>query len=245
MKVLILMLGVATAFMSCDTQERVRLQLKTDSLEYALAESHKAEIAMNEVGILIDSIDLNRHALRIEIFEGTSYADYINRLRVINKHIQKTEAKLADLQATAKKTNRSNAATIKRLRADLEARSNEVLELQLDVLALRDQNSVLAARLLKSDSLVSSKDEVIRLKAADVAALEVLVKDINEMNRIKVGNLYYAQAAALEVAAKRTKFAPRKKKDTKREALELYRLAYSLGNDAALIRITALEKDLA
>lgn len=245
MKVLILVLGVASAFISCDTQERSRLQLKADSLEYALLDSKKAELAMNEVGILLDSIDDSRHALRLNVFEGITYADYINRLRAINKHIQKTQAKLADMEADAKKANRSTSATIKRLRTDLEARSNEVLELQLDVAALRDMHSVQAAQLLRQDSLISSKDEIIRLKTADVAKLEVLMKDINDLNRIKVGNLYYAQAAALEVAAKRTKFAPRKKKETKREALELYRLAYSLGNDAAQVRITALEKDLA
>jgi hypothetical protein len=245
MKAYILILGVAGAFFSCDTQERLRLQLKTDSLTYALEDSKKAEQGMNEVGILLDSIDANRHALHSDIVEGISYADYISRLKAINTHIQVSQAKIASLEATLKNSKKSNSATIRRLKADLEARSKEIVELQLNVVALRDQNKDLVARLLRKDSLLSSKDEVIRLKNVDVASLESLVQDINDQNRIKVGNLYYAQAAALEEAAKRTKFAPRKKKDTKREALELYRLAYSLGNAEALVRIQALEKDLA
>jgi hypothetical protein len=244
MKAFILVMGVASAFISCDSQERTRLQVKNDSLTYVLAESQKAEIALNEVGVLLDSIDISRHALRANVVEGISYADYISRLEAINTHIKTTQAKLTAMEANAKSAKRSSSATIKRLKADLEARSNEVLELQLNIVALREQNKVLTARMIQKDSIVSSRDEVIRLRTADVASLEGLVHDINEQNRIKVGNLYYAQAAALEEAAKRTKFAPRKKKDTKREALELYRLAYSLGNEAAQERITALEKDL-
>ena len=245
MKAYILVLGVAAAFFSCDSQERLRLQSRTDSLSYALEESKKAEVALNEVGILLDSIDANRHALRTNILEGITYADYIERLEAINTHIKASQAKIASLEASLKNSKRSNSATIRRLKTDLEVRSKEILELQLDVVALREVNRGLTANLVRKDSILSSRDEMIRLKTADVASLEELIADINIQNRIKVGNLYYAQAAALEEAAKRTKFAPRKKKDTKREALELYRLAYSLGNAEALVRIQALEKDLA
>jgi len=71
-----------------------------------------------------------------------------------------------------------------------------------------------------------------------------LIKDINDQNRVKIAGLYFAQAQALELAASRTKFAPRRKKETRREALELYKLAYSLGNTEAESRIQKLEKDL-
>ena len=57
-------------------------------------------------------------------------------------------------------------------------------------------------------------------------------------------DMYFAQAQALETAAQRTKFAPRKKKETKREALELYKLAYSLGKAEAQNRIDELEKEV-
>jgi len=70
------------------------------------------------------------------------------------------------------------------------------------------------------------------------------VKDIDDQNRIKVASLYFEQAQALETAADRTKFAPHKKKETRREALELYRLSYSLGNMNAEVKIKELEKKL-
>jgi hypothetical protein len=85
---------------------------------------------------------------------------------------------------------------------------------------------------------------MIRLKTGEVASLKELVVDISEQNRIKVSNLYFAQASALELAADRTKFAPRKKEETRREALELYKLSYSMGNEAAKAKIEELEKKI-
>jgi hypothetical protein len=52
----------------------------------------------------------------------------------------------------------------------------------------------------------------------------------------------YAQGQALEIAAARTKLAPRKKKETQREALELYKQSYSLGKQEAKFKIDELEK---
>ena len=55
---------------------------------------------------------------------------------------------------------------------------------------------------------------------------------------------YMARGEAIEEAANRTKLAPRKKKETYREALELYKKALSLGSDKAQAKITALEKKI-
>jgi chromosome segregation ATPase len=244
MKTYILVFSAAAAFFSCGTKERTQLQSKVDSLSFALNESQKAETAMNEVGVMLDSIDANRHALRANIIEGISYADYISRLKEINTHIKESQAKLATLEKNLKNSNGTSAATIRRLKTDLDARSQEIVALQMDVVNLREQNKTLFANVNQKDSIISSKDEVIKLKNSDVASLEGLVQDINDQNRIKVANLYFAQAQALEVAAKRTKFAPRKKKETRREALELYKLSFSLGNVEAEAKIQELEKEL-
>jgi hypothetical protein len=244
MKQFVLAVGIAVALFSCDTKEKTQLQGRVDSLSYALKESKKAEVVMDEVGVMLDSIDASRHALRTNIIEGISYADYISRLESINTNIKNSQAKIASLEKSLKSNKYTSSATIRRLKTDLDVRSKEIVALQMDVVNLREQNSKLAINIVHKDSLLSSRDEMIKMKNADVASLEGLVQDINDKNRIKVAGLYFAQAQALEVAAQRTKFAPRKKKETKREALELYKLSYSLGNTDALTRITALEKDL-
>jgi chromosome segregation ATPase len=244
MKNYIMTIGLAALLFSCDTKEKEHLQSKVDSLNNALVESKKAEVTMNEVGVMLDSIDANRHALHVKIVEGISYADYINRLQEINTHLKHSEAKLAALENELKNSKNSSSATIRRLKSDLEARSKEIVSLQMDVVTMREQNKGLQAKLNQKDSILLGKDEVIKMKTGSVSALETLVKDINDQNRIKVAGLYFAQAAALETAANRTKFAPRKKKETRKEALELYRLAFSMGNTEAEARIKELEKKL-
>ena len=244
MKTYVLGLSLVVMLFSCDTKEKERLQSKVDSLSVELKSSRQVEQSMNEVGVLIDSIDVSRKMLRNKMVEGTSYADYISRLKDINNHIKDTQVKLEEVQKSLKNSNRVSSATIKRLKADLAARSEEITALQLDIVKMREENRSLWVSSHKKDSILSSRDEIIKMKEGDVASLEGLVEDINEQNRIKVANLYFAQALALETAANRTKFAPRKKKETRKEALELYKLSLSMGNVEAQAKITALEKEL-
>ena len=77
-----------------------------------------------------------------------------------------------------------------------------------------------------------------------MATKEADARDMSERTRIDKANLYFAQAQALETAAERTKFAPRKKKETRREAIELYKISFSLGKTEAQERISKLEKEV-
>lgn len=240
----ILSVGMAALMMSCDSKERAQLQHRVDSLSAELQASKQVEATMAEVGVLIDSIDANRQALRTEMVEGTSYGDYIRRLKDINNHITETKNKVAELEKNVKSAKSSSAVALKRLKQDLELRSQEMLALQSEIETMRAENKKLAQDITVKDSTLTSREEVIKLREQDISSLESLVKDINEQTKVKVANLYYAQAQALETAAQRTKFAPKKKKETKREALELYKLSLSLGKTEAEARIAELEKDL-
>ena len=244
MKTYIIAATLAAALFSCDSKEKEHLQLKVDSLNYVLAESQKAEKTMNEVGALLDSIDNSQHVLHVRMAEGTTYADYLSRLNQINTHIKESQEKIAVLETKLKTSKAGSSSAINRLKTDLEMRSKEIVSLQLEVITLRDKNGNLNASLSQKDSTISSQSEVIKLKTDNVSALEGLVKDIDVQNRMKVASLYLAQGQALETAADRTKFAWRKKKATRLEALELYKLSYSLGNAEAQVKMQELEKKL-
>jgi len=244
MKKIIIIFTVATVLFGCGNQERKRLLSEVDSLTYVIIQNRETEIALNEVGVMLDSIDDSRYLLNRNVVEGVSYASYIDRLKNINEHIKKTQLKIAALEADVKKSKRVSASNIKRLKAEVEEKSREILALQMTVITMREDNKRQYLSLVSKDSIISSREEIIRLKNKDVASLQSLVEDINAQNRIKVANMYFAQGQALETAADRTKFAPRKKKETRREALELYRLAYSMGNLQAQDKIINLEKEL-
>ena len=244
MKRYILGMVIMVTLFSCDTKEKQALQKKVDSLNLQLNASKQVEESMNEVGVLLDSIDASRKSLQVRLIEGSSYADYVTRLRNINTYIQQTEAKLTALEKSNTKSSKASARAIRRFKADLEKQSKEIVDLQLQLALMRNENMMLWTKVNQKDSLLSINDQVIKMNESDIASLEKLVNDTQAENKVTVANLYFAQAEALETAANRTHFAPRKKKETRREALELYKLSLSLGKAEAQTKITELEKKL-
>src|SRR5690606_23415144 len=237
-------LAIAGAFWSCDTKEKERLQSQVDSLRTELHESQRTAQTLQEIGVLIDSIDANRQLLRTDVVEGTSYSDYKSRLKDINSHIKETQDKIASLENSMKSAKGSYATTIKRLKNELEKSTQQIAALQSEVEKMRGENESLAMTVSRRDSTINQNLETIKMKEQDVANLETRVQEIDSQSKASQADLYFAQAQALETAADRTKFAPKKKKETKREALELYKLSLSLGKQDAQAKIDELEKDL-
>jgi uncharacterized coiled-coil DUF342 family protein len=234
---------IALFFISCENKEKIRLQSQVDSLRTELQVSQQTNKELDEIGVLIDSIDQSRQLLRADVVEGTSYKDYKNRLVSINNHIKETQGKIAELEKTVKKNNTS-LATIKRLRADLEARTAQITALTEEVEKMRVENEGLTRNLGQRDSVITVSNETIKMREQDIATLETKVEETTNAARTTQADMYFAQAQALETAAARTKFAPKKKKETQREALELYKLSLSLGKTEAQQKISELEKEI-
>lgn len=246
-KKLLLGLSLAVVLLGCDKAEKERLRAEVDSLRTELQTSQEMAQSLNEVGSLLDSIDASRQLLRTEVVEGTSYKDYKNRLENLNAYIHETQTKIDDLEKslkTAKSSSSAYAASIKKLKIDLEERTNQVAALEQEVAKMREENTTLAKTVTERDSAIVVKDETIQMREKDVAALETKVEEINAANKLSQADLYFAQAQALETAAGRTKLAPKKKKETQREALELYKLSLSLGKAEAQQKIDELTKVL-
>jgi uncharacterized protein (DUF3084 family) len=239
-------LGFAVMIMlwGCGNKEKEQaLQTQIDSLQTELQSSQETAQTLQEVGVLIDSIDANRQLLRTDMVEGTSYKNYRERLAGISSYIKETQSKIAELEKSAKQS-RIYAGTIKRLKSDLEARTQQIAMLEQEVQKMRTENSSLSRTVSQRDSIISINTETIRMREENLAALESRVQEMNIQSKNDQANAYFAQALALEKAAQRTKFAPKKKKDTKREALELYKMALSLGKTEAQAKVEELEKDL-
>lgn len=243
-KNLILAASVAVVLVGCRDEEKERaMQNKIDSLQVELTNSEETAQTMQEVGVLIDSIDAGRQLLRTDMVEGTSYKDYKKRLQDISSYVKETQGKIAELEKTAK-NSRMYAGTIKKLKADLEARTRQIAVLEEEVAKMRNENLALSRNVSEKDSVINVNNETIKMREETVAALETKVQEINTAAVNSQAEAYFAQAKALEEAADRTKFAPRKKKETQREALELYKLALSLGKTEAENKVQELEKDL-
>jgi len=246
-KQVVLGLAAATMLASCNVKENKELKAKVDSLQVEIQEGEKTAQMLQEVGVMLDSIETNRLMLREGVVEGTRYTDYTGRMKNLNAYIKETQTKLVELESSLKKSksaSHSYSSMVAKLKTDLETSSQQLTALQQEVETMRGENQMLAKTVSLRDSVITSNTEVIKVREENIAALETKVEDINRTSINTQADLYFQQGQALELAASRTQFAPRKKKETKREALELYKRAYSLGKEDAKPRIDELEKDL-
>jgi chromosome segregation ATPase len=244
-----LILGViAVALLgSCNVKENKELKAKVDSLNVELITSKQTAAVLHDVSVMLDSIESSRMLLRSGVVEGTDYNDYAGRMSNLNAYIKETQIKLDEMETTLKKTRNSSstyAAMVKKLKTELETSTQQVAALQIEVEKYRADNQLLASTVVQKDSLLTTNAETIKVKEQDIATLETKVQNISTNATLTQADLLYAQGQALETAAARTKLAPRKKKDTQREALELYKQSFSLGKQEAKIKIEELEKEV-
>jgi ABC-type transporter Mla subunit MlaD len=247
MKNLLFVLSIAGLFYSCGMEERDRLRAQVDSLHTELQTSQEAVYALQEVGVLIDSIDANRKILRTIMVEGTSYDDYVARMNDIKKYVKTTEAKMEELEKSlrsSKSTASSYALTIKKLRRDLEKTSKELVAMQEVVDKYRHEKDNLIQTVALKDAEIKEKLERIQIKEQELLAMETRIDEMMIQSRQDEAQAYFDRAQVYEELANRTKFAPRKKKETRKEALNLYRMSFFLGKEEAQPKIAELEQKI-
>ncbi len=100
---LIFVIPVAALLVGCGAKEKETLQTKVDSLTLELETSQKMAETLTEVGIMMDSIDASRQLLRVNMVEGTTFADYKDRMKDINGYVKDTQKKIDELEKSLKR----------------------------------------------------------------------------------------------------------------------------------------------
>ncbi len=247
LKKLLFAIPVVALFAACDNGEKVALQTKVDSLKVELEASQKVAATLNEVGVLMDSIDASRQLLRVNMVEGTTYDDYKSRMKDINGYVKDTQKKIDDLEkslSSSNSKNSTNAKLIKKLKSDIETKSKEIAALQEQVDKFRSENQNLITTVGMQEAELSDKSAQIETKNQELALIEARVQEMMIQSKMTEADAYFARGQAVEEAARRTQLAPKKKKETYKEAIELYKKALSLGKTEAQEKITALEKKI-
>ncbi len=244
---LLLVFLVATFIAGCNTEEKAQLQSKVDSLTVELETSQRMAETLQDVGSLMDSIDANRQLLRINMVEGTTYDNYTARMKDLNNYVRETEEKIQDLERQLKKS-KSNVSgfskTIKKLKAELLGKSEDIIALQEKVDLQRNENQNLSQTIKLQEDELSDKESQIRVKEEELAIIEARIQELLINSKVSEADAYFARAKAVEETANRTMLAPKKKKASYQEAIDLYKKALSLGKKEAQAKINALEKKL-
>ncbi|MCG8311311.1 MAG: hypothetical protein MI975_28240 [Cytophagales bacterium] len=227
--------------------EKEQVEMENAELKAELARAQMAVSTLDEIGTLMDSIDKSRNALKLELEAGTNYDNYLERMNDINKYVTDTEAKIDELEAELNKSSSSNQAyirTIKRLKQEVADKAREVQSLKASVEKYKKENTKLINVVDIQVAEIADLNEEIELKLEELEFIENRVQEMMKKAQMTEADSYYALGEALEEAAKRTKLAPKKKKETYREAIEYYKKSLAFGREDAQEKIDALEQKI-
>ena len=231
----------------CNTKELARLQNENDSLRNELDSRHNVLASLKDVRGLLDSIDANRNSLRSNLSEGTSYEEFSTRLKDINEFVKMSEEKIVMIQTALKNSKHEAAAylmLVDALKSEVQLRVDEIVKLEEEVTKYKDENHGLMQAIKLKEDEVKNINIKISEKQQELLLLEARIEAMVNSFKVTEADAYYARARAVEEAARRTKLAPHKKKETYKEALELYKRSFSLGKQEAKVDIANLEKKL-
>lgn len=232
-------------FSSCVPKaEKEKVEMENEELKAELARAQLAVSTLDEIGTLMDSIDNARNALKLELEAGTDYDNYVQRMNDINNYVTDTEAKIDELEAELNKSgsqNKTYLRTISRLKKEVANKAMEVEGLKTSVEKYKKENTQLINVVDIQEAEITDLNEEIELKLEELEFIENRVQEMMKKAQMTEADSYYALGEALEEAARRTKLAPKKKKETYREAIEYYKKSLAFGREDAQEKIDALE----
>jgi chromosome segregation ATPase len=241
----ILLFVLAITLLGCDKEEKNKMQQQLDSLKSELETSQQLAKTLTEVGTLMDSIDANRQVLRMNMMEGTTFDNYTNRMEDLNKYVKDTEKKINDLEKSLKKSKASNnyfSVLVNNLKAEIEKKNQEITMLEEMVGKYQNENENLVKVNEMQEAEIVDQEAQLSAKQQELALIEARIQELMIQSKVSDAEQFYARGAAVEEAANRIKLAPKKKKETLREALEFYKKSLSLGHEPAKAKVDQLEK---
>ena len=232
---------VLFALCSCSNKEVERLRFENDSLRAELYAKAEMETVMGDVKTLLDSIDVSRKSLTEDLGKGIAYENFTSRLHNLKDYVASTEERISKVEKQLSSANRnanSYLMMLNALRTEFAARMEEIASLESDVSKYKEENEGLVTKVKVQQQEIN---EVKQRATEEITKLDTKVKEMGNAAKLTEATAYYTQARTVEETANRTRLAPRKKKETYREALELYKKAFSLGKNEAKDDITRLE----
>ncbi len=241
----LIVVAIAGMLSGCGKEEKVKLQSQVDSLKSELETSQQLAKTLGEVGVLMDSIDANRQVLRMNMMEGTTFDNYTNRMEDLNKYVKDTEKKIAELEKSLKKSKSNTtyfATLVNNLKAEVEKKNQEIAILQDMVSKYQTENENLVKVNEMQEAEIVDQESQLATKQQELALIEARIQELMIQSKVSEAEQFYSRGMAVEAAAARIKLAPRKKKETLKEALEYYKKSLSLGHEPAKAKIDLLEK---
>ncbi|MEO9870591.1 hypothetical protein [Ekhidna sp.] len=220
--------------------ENTALHLKVDSLEAAL-ESKEYTIQLFEVvGQYLDSIDLRRRSVILDLKKGVDDKDYIQKVKNLNQYFQKTEWAIRELE----KISGTYSIQIDRLKTTVDQKNDEINRLQISVNEYRNLEDSLKGRLEITESQLEKTQKSLNFSRMDVALAQMEIIGLMEVVRLSEAEIYFAEGEGLEELANKIRLAPKRKKKSLEEALNAFTTSFEMGYFPAKLRMERLQEEL-
>jgi chromosome segregation ATPase len=161
--------------------------------------------------------------------------------------VKDTEKKIGDLEKELKKSKSNTnyfATLVKNLKAEIEKKNLEIALLSDMVEKYQADNENLVKVNEMQEAELISQEEALSAKQQELALIEARIQELMIQSKVSEAEQWFARGVAVEQAASKIKLAPRKRKDTLKEALDYYKKSLSLGHEPAKAKIDFLEKEL-
>jgi len=222
-------------------KQNTKLQSDIDSLSLVLDDHNKTLATLGEIGSLLDTIESQRNILRLEMVEGgVSYEDFVQRIEMLNKSYQEAENKVNELE----KTRKAYAGIVKNMKNELAEKETMIASLEAIVEDLRSRNAEMTTIVELQEEEIADLEDEIEDAENELKFFEERIAEMVELEQMSEADAYYARATAYEEAARRTKFARKKKKETLQQALNLYQQSLDLGKEEAQAKVDELGEKL-
>ena len=233
--------GFVFALVSCGKKDlenqNLVLQSELDSLSIILRETETAVETLSEIGVILDSIESQRDIIRIEMVEGgIAYEDYVRRIESLNEYLEQAENRITKLE----NSQRSYSSLVRKLRGELDEKNRQVDALEIVLNDFKADNVSMQGTIRLQEAAIQDLEWEIQLREQELDLLDARIDQMIEVSKMSEADGYYARAVAYEEAAYRTRLAPRKKKKTLEQALELYKRALDMGHEGAQAKIDEL-----
>jgi len=219
--------------------ENDSLKQQLNAAKQQLSATSKLAETIKTVDVLLDSIDATRHSVRLELADNKVGNEYSNRMVELKDYVKKTEDKIRELEAVAAENDvnkESYMIIIDALKDELNVRNEEI--------GVMEDNSVLNTQVNVKSAQLDEIEMRLESKKNELKMLQVRINELVRTMKISEADSYFAQAGALEEAARRTKLAPNKRRDTFEEALHLYEKALKLGKKQAKAKVAELKEKI-
>ncbi|MEN7549631.1 hypothetical protein AAG747_17030 [Rapidithrix thailandica] len=229
-------------------QENEQLKTEVAELKQQMEETEKVNETlgkqMDEVAVLLDSIEASEAMIDISLEKGTTFADYDTRLHAISRYMEETRLKIQELENTLDKSkgqNKMYARLVSTLKSELAEKELKIKTLNEQITTYKKENEALMKTVDLQNEELEARDQELMLKKQELEELDVKVKGMLAEAKKAEADALYAQAQTQEEVAKRTKFAPKKKKREYKAAYDLYQKAFEAGRTDAYEKMEELK----